>query len=365
MSTAGHEMNTDPARAAQSNLGWILGVNVAFHAIVIVFVALRVYTRVFGVKTFGKDDFLILIAIACALGGGMVTYIIAAQYGLGRHRDTIPKEDYKMYLKMTFIQALVSTIGSLLFLKLSIGFSLIRLSQQKVYTRVIWGFIVFVVLYSLVSWIEWFLVCKPLAGFWDKDLNPVCLPVKTHKAFALLNTSCNIFTDIAFATLPVPIIWVLQMAKKTRLYLIGVRLASVICKAVMVGILKTVCQNVFRGQYDQSFYNWIQFWGFLQINIGIIAARYGNGYGGSKNTGPRSQRNNRSNGWVKVDSGPDEYEMDDGRFGVHGGGYGDQIRTDIGVARVGSRSGSEEMIIQGVKGEEQKGIVRTTVVTLT
>ncbi|KAI6779959.1 Integral membrane protein [Emericellopsis cladophorae] len=272
-----------------------------------------------------------------ALGGGMVTYIIDAQYGLGRHRDTILKEHYKMYLRMTFLQALVSTIGSLLFLKLSIGFSLIRLSQQKVYTRVIWGFI----------------------GFRDKDLNPVCLPVKTHKAFALLNTSCNIFTDIA---------------------------------AVMVGIVKTVCQNVFRGQYDQSFYNRIQFWGFLQINIGIIAAcaptlrplvagilqlstsntgarypsqsRYGNGYGGPKNTGLRSQRNNRSSGWVKADSGHDEYEMDDGRFGGHGGECGDQIRPDIGVAHGGSRSGSEEMIIQGVKGEEKKGIVRRTVVTV-
>lgn len=71
----------------------------------------------------------------------MVTYIIAAQHGLGRHRQIIPKEDYKTYLKMTFIQALVSTIGGLGFLKISIGLSLIRLSQQKWYTRVVWGFI--------------------------------------------------------------------------------------------------------------------------------------------------------------------------------------------------------------------------------
>lgn len=70
-----------------------------------------------------------------------MTYIIAAHYGLGRHRLIIPKEDYKMYIKMTFIQAIVSTIGSLMFLKLSIGVSLIRLSQQKWYKRIITGFI--------------------------------------------------------------------------------------------------------------------------------------------------------------------------------------------------------------------------------
>lgn len=32
----------------------------------------------------------------------------------------------------------------------------------------------------------------------------------------------NIFTDVLFATLPVPIIWRLQMKTKIRLYLIGV-----------------------------------------------------------------------------------------------------------------------------------------------
>jgi hypothetical protein len=32
----------------------------------------------------------------------------------------------------------------------------------------------------------------------------------------------NVFTDVLFATLPIPIIWRLQMKTKVRLYLIGV-----------------------------------------------------------------------------------------------------------------------------------------------
>jgi hypothetical protein len=240
----------DEARAAESNLPWILGVLVVFHAIAILFVCLRLYTRIFMVKTFGLDDVLICLSMACAFAGGMVTYAISSFYGLGRHRDTVPKEDYKVYLKMTFIQALVSSIGSLMFLKISIGFSLMRMSQRTWYTRLIWGFIVFVVMYSVTSYVEWFLVCKPLEGFWDKDLRPVCLPVRIHKAFALMNTSCNILTDIAFATLPIPIIWVLQIARKTRLYLVFI--LSLGYLAVMIGIVKAVCQNVFRGHPDQS-----------------------------------------------------------------------------------------------------------------
>lgn len=32
----------------------------------------------------------------------------------------------------------------------------------------------------------------------------------------------NIFTDVIFATIPIPIIWNLQMKRKVKLYLIGV-----------------------------------------------------------------------------------------------------------------------------------------------
>lgn len=71
----------------------------------------------------------------------MVTYILAAFHGLGRHADTVPKEDYKEYLKMTFIQAAVSTIGALACLKISIGFALLRLNHSRRYSQVIWGMI--------------------------------------------------------------------------------------------------------------------------------------------------------------------------------------------------------------------------------
>ncbi|CAN9330814.1 unnamed protein product [Alternaria alternata] len=221
--------NTDPARAAESNLGYLLGVTATFHVVALVFVAMRLYARVI---------------IVCVFLGGMVTYILAAQHGLGRHTDTLEKEDHHEYLKLTFIQAIVSTIGGMAFLKLSVGFSLLRLKVPTLYTRMLWSLIV-------VSWGEWAAVCKPIAGFWNKDLKPTCLAVNIHKGFALMNTR-------------------LQMKQRTRIYLILVLSLGYI--AVIMGIVKTVVQNTKRGDPDQSFTNDIQFWGFLQVNIGIIAA---------------------------------------------------------------------------------------------
>lgn len=56
--------NTDPARAAESNLGYLIGVTGTFHAIALIFVGLRMYARLVVVKAFGKDDALILASIA-------------------------------------------------------------------------------------------------------------------------------------------------------------------------------------------------------------------------------------------------------------------------------------------------------------
>lgn len=38
----------------------------------------------------------------------------------------------------------------------------------------------------------------------------------------LCATAFNIFTDVLFATIPIPIIWILKMSRKVRLYLIGI-----------------------------------------------------------------------------------------------------------------------------------------------
>ncbi|KAK7993966.1 hypothetical protein PG989_007347 [Apiospora arundinis] len=271
---------------------------------------------------------MIVMSALCALLGGMVTYILAAFHGLGRHADMVPKEDYKEYLKMTFVQAAVSTIGALACLKISIGFALLRLNHSRRYSQVIWGMIGFVCVYATVSLVEWLVNCRPIAGFWDKSIEAKCLPVAMHKGFALMNTACNIFTDVVFATLPVPVIWRLQMAHRTRVYLIGI--LSLGYFAVLLGIAKVVCQSLFRGDPDQSFHNWIQFFGFLQVNVGIMAAcapslkplvgvikmliRPTGGSRGGLVAG--SPAGGSKKGWFRSKKGTDEFPMTSDMFGA-------------------------------------------------
>lgn len=57
----------DPARAAESNLPYILGVSGALHAVAFIVALLRIYTRVGILKAAGKDDIAMAACIVSAV----------------------------------------------------------------------------------------------------------------------------------------------------------------------------------------------------------------------------------------------------------------------------------------------------------
>lgn len=109
-----------------------------------------------------------------------------------------------------------------MFIKLSIAANLLRLCNNRWYTIALWFIVAVTIAYELVAFIFFFLNCKPIAGNWDTTINAKCSSINTIVAFGLVNTSCNIITDVALALIPIPIIWSLNMKKATRLYLIGI-----------------------------------------------------------------------------------------------------------------------------------------------
>ncbi|KZL72539.1 integral membrane protein [Colletotrichum incanum] len=385
----------DLERAKESNTAMILAVTGTFHVLALVFVALRTYTRAIIVKTIGIDDYMMIASALCALGGGMVIFIIQAFYGLGRHKDTISKPDQVFFSKVGFFQSIISAIAALAFLKISIALSLLRLSKNRWYSRALWALIVFVVLYTILAWLSFFLYCTPLEGYWNKSLKPTCYNLKLFVNFALVNTAFNIFTDVCFATLPIPIIWVLQMKLRTRIYLIGV--LSLGYLAVIMGIVKAVYQIAQPGNRDGTFHQSIQFWGFLQLNLGIIAAcapaikpligralkitssrRYNsdNLYENRYPTGRTGRTvnitaNAKRQGYREQGSqGAPDFELEERAFSqsaeyyrtsIKGGNHPAAVAVYQKNSGFGDRSGSEEMILDADnKFGENRGIMRTT-----
>lgn len=66
-------------------------------------------------------------------------FIIQAKHGLGKHQDTISKEDFMIFSHAGFWQSIISATWALGFLKVSIGFNLLRLSSSKWYSWALWA----------------------------------------------------------------------------------------------------------------------------------------------------------------------------------------------------------------------------------
>jgi len=73
----------------------------------------------------------------------MVTVAIATAHGLGHHAFTLSEQDLIIYGITVFLQAIFTTVTSLCLLKISVAFSLLRLSgpMNIWWTRIIWGLI--------------------------------------------------------------------------------------------------------------------------------------------------------------------------------------------------------------------------------
>lgn len=73
--------------------------------------------------------------------GGMLCFILQGYVGLGRHADTISTADTTVFNHIAFFQSLISAMAALGLLKISIAFSLLRLSTNKVYSIALWALI--------------------------------------------------------------------------------------------------------------------------------------------------------------------------------------------------------------------------------
>ncbi|KNG51770.1 integral membrane protein [Stemphylium lycopersici] len=212
----------DPKWAAESNLTRLLALTGVFHFLALTSVGLRLYVRIGLLQSLGRDDVVIVLAALAALGG-WICFILQGYHGFGRHTKTISDEDMVEFTHIGFYGSVISAIGALGLLKISIAFFLLRLRNNNLwrwYSYCLWALIALVSVYTVGAWLTFFLRCFPMEAAWTRD--GVCYDPKIFLAVALTNTALNIFTDVCFATLPVPIIWSLQTSRTTRINLIGV-----------------------------------------------------------------------------------------------------------------------------------------------
>lgn len=116
--------------------------------------------------------------------------------------------------------------------------------------------------------------CMPVQASWDvklaADPRTKCFSAQTFADIGLFNSVVNIATDFLFATIPIPIIWNLQMNTRTKISLVAIlSLGYFACAA---GIVKAKAQADYPSNTDRTYHDTFFVWNALELYIGILAA---------------------------------------------------------------------------------------------
>lgn len=114
--------------------------------------------------------------------------------------------------------------------------------------------------------------CWPVRAAWDFAARQTanCFSNNTFSAIGLTNSSINAATDLLFAILPIPVIWKLQVNKRTKVTL--AMILSLGYFACAAGIIKAVKQGNFFDEQDPLWHNSFNVWNMIELCIGIVAA---------------------------------------------------------------------------------------------
>ncbi|KAK1752852.1 hypothetical protein QBC47DRAFT_430913 [Echria macrotheca] len=258
------------ARAAEDNTTLFIAVVCVAWGLAVFTALLRFYTRAVLVRSFGKDDVFMVFAVLFGIGG-FVSWVLCCKNGYGRHQDLIPRNEMVVLLEAQFYESVLEASFAFGCLKISIALSLLRLNKGGTwYKWILWTLIGFTCLYTLFAFITFMTFCKPISGQWDRTTKPKCYNKELYRDFGLFNAACNITTDIMFATLPIPLIWSLQLQRRIRIYLIAILSGGYF--AVALGITKAIFIIAFVHERDGTYFPGAPFFGALQLDMGIIAA---------------------------------------------------------------------------------------------
>ncbi|KFY31692.1 hypothetical protein V493_00891 [Pseudogymnoascus sp. VKM F-4281 (FW-2241)] len=114
--------------------------------------------------------------------------------------------------------------------------------------------------------------CIPVRAAWDFQLRPhaKCFSNDTFMAIGLFNGAVNIATDVAFALLPIPIIWKLSVNLRTKISLIFI--LSLGFMACVAAIVREVLLSTYFKQVEPTFHNEYALWNYAELSVGVIAA---------------------------------------------------------------------------------------------
>ncbi|KAH8728711.1 hypothetical protein GQ44DRAFT_608860 [Phaeosphaeriaceae sp. PMI808] len=263
-----------PEYLAENQSSRLLAIECTLYALSMSAVLMRFYVRIFMLKMFGWDDWM-MGASACLSTVCLALFVHVVGMGLGKHAEAFPLENVFPFFKIMYFYS-VAIITAYSLIKLSIGFFLLRLVDRTRWRPFLIGMLIFIVVYTIGSVFSIIFQCWPVQAGWDFNLRPPkgtakCYAPDIFKNIGVFNSSINIATDLLFALIPIPMVWRLQVNLRTRIGLAVILSLGLFASAI--AIYKTPMQYNFFKVKDWSgkgayYYIWQQ----VEMHIGIMAA---------------------------------------------------------------------------------------------
>ncbi|KAH6656126.1 hypothetical protein BKA67DRAFT_535020 [Truncatella angustata] len=210
----------------------LMAIDYTFVILAFITIVLRFGVRVFLVRSFGLDDWLMgLAAITFTLYCSFS--ITGVHYGTGQHEAELPAENVstaRMFWWICYLMYAMTMILS----KVSIGCLLLRVAARRLHTWIIYGAMAITVVTCLVFFFVTIFQCAPISFFWNKNQDGTCVSMDVIIGLAYLYSVCSVFTDFTFALLPAWIISGLQLNMRTKLALIPLMAMGCVASAAVV-----------------------------------------------------------------------------------------------------------------------------------
>ncbi|KAH6954686.1 hypothetical protein DER45DRAFT_314566 [Fusarium avenaceum] len=210
----------------------LLAVNITFWTLAVITCLLRTYVRCFLVKAFRKDDWLMVIATVF-----FTTYAtfstIGVGFGTGRHHADLETYQIRTAMMSWWFCYLFYSL-TMICCKLSIGYFLLRVSNNKLQRWTIYIAMFSTALSGAIFFFVTLFQCHPISFFWDKEQDGTCVKPDIIIALATLYSVFAVISDFIFALLPGIIVWNLQLHKKTKYSLIPLLAMGCVASAAVI-----------------------------------------------------------------------------------------------------------------------------------
>ncbi|KAI0880506.1 uncharacterized protein GGS22DRAFT_193276 [Annulohypoxylon maeteangense] len=235
----------------------------------LIVVCLRIYARIWMLRRFGADDYVILLAMLLSLAG-MGIVIAEVQHGVGRHAIYLNPEITRMGLKLNFISQPIYQ-WAIPIAKVSIGLSLIRTGPTVILRRIIQGLIIFLLAFTSARFVLLMLQCINMPAIWDPRVQSKCLSPETMRGIKYTNSIVNVITDIFVLSLAAFRLWTIQTNTRARILCVCVLFVGVI--ACIAGVMKPISLMKIERTNDALWDSAdLTVWNPVELNAGIIAA---------------------------------------------------------------------------------------------